>query len=243
MRDHYIIHYVLHGKGVFEQDGDQYALGASEGFLITPYNTVTYRADTVEPWKYCWFAFRGSETDELLSRCGLSRQSPVFRYHLAEPLENHIPANYSASTASASCDFEALGNLYVFLALLMRNHETQNCVDSGQGNSLRQALAYIEANYFNELTVEALASTVGLSRSQLYRVFKSTLGTSPQNHILQYRLSKAKFLVCNTSLSVAEIALSCGFTDQSYFTRCFRTRFGSSPLIYRSSEEAKSLQR
>lgn len=239
VRDHYIIHYILHGKGVFEQDGIQYTLGSSDGFLITPYHTVTYRADEENPWEYAWFAFRGTDADEILSRCGLSKQLPVFHYRLAEPLDRRIPMEYNASSVSAARDFEALGELYGFLALLMRNREEHSKSAASHSGSLQQALAYVEANYFNDFSVEDLAAYVGLSRSQLYRVFKSALGMPPQGYILQCRLAKARYLVCNTDLSVAEIALSCGFTDQSYFTRCFRIRYGAAPLVYRVSDEAR----
>lgn len=243
VRDHYIIHYILRGRGVLEHSGTSCTLGPSDGFLITPFHAVSYTADSHDPWEYAWFAFRGTEADALLARCGLSTDSPVFHYRLSEPLEQHIPPEYRRPAAAVSRDYEALGELYRFLSLLMRNEESrQGAVNTG-GQSLRQAMAFIEANYFREFTVEELAAHVGLSRSALYRVFKNTLGLSVQSYILQYRLGKARYLVCHTALSIAEIALSCGFTDQSYFTRCFRSRYGEAPLAYRAGDEARPLQR
>ena len=243
VRDHYIIHYILRGKGTFEQDGRQYPLGPSDAFLITPYHTASYRADESDPWEYVWIAFRGSDVDGILARCGLSRQTPVFHYRLETPLERRIPVGYSAAAANTAQDYEALGELYGFFSLLMRSHEMHSDARASRGTPLQQAIAYVEANYFNDFSVEDLAAHVSLSRSQLYRVFKNSLGMSPQSYILQCRLTKARYLVCNTALSVAEIALSCGFTDQSYFTRCFRSQYGASPLAYRVSDDARPLQR
>lgn len=242
VRDHYIIHYVLRGKGRFEQDGQSSILKAGDGFLMVPYHTAAYFADEEDPWEYMWFAFRGEDAPVLLEHCGLSQQTPVFHYHLEEPLERRIPEQYRAGTVRDYRDFDALGELYRFLALLMRNYETHQIKQERKGQSLRQAMAFVEANYFNDFSVEEMASFVGLSRSQLYRIFKNTLGISTQAYILQYRLNKARYLVCNTELGVAEIALSCGFPDQSYFTRCFRARFGMAPLAYRSSDAARPVR-
>lgn len=239
MRDHYVIHYVLRGKGTFACNGRKYTLGASSGFLMSPYQTVTYTADSDDPWEYVWFAFQGRQADSILAQCGLSAEMPVFQYRLAEPLEHHVPlGRYSASSVVTWRDYCALGELYNFLGLLIHNYESQKGNAKPTIQPLQIALAFIEHNYFNNISVEQIAEQVGLSRSQLFRIFKSSLGISVQSYLLQYRLRKAHALICTTQLNMTEIALSCGFQDTAYFTRCFKREYGMAPLLYRTSGEA-----
>lgn len=242
VRDHYIIHYVLRGRGILECNGRKYTLTAGSGFLIAPYQSATYIADAKEPWEYVWIAFVGSQADAILAQCGLSGEMPVFQYRLDEPLENHLPTDYCASSITDWREYASLGKLYSFLGLLMRNYESQKGMAKPAGQPLRVALDFIEANFFNDITVEQVAAQVGLSRSQLFRIFKSSLGVSVQSYILQFRLRKARSLVCSTELSMTEIALSCGFQDTAYFTRSFKRQYGMAPLIYRTSDEARPLE-
>lgn len=242
MRDHYVIHYVLRGKGTFVCNGRKYTLSASSGFLISPYQTATYTADSDDPWEYVWIAFQGRQADSVLAQCGLSAEMPVFQYRLNEPLEAHVPLGYYASSVPDWREYVNLGELYSFLGLLMHNYESQKGIAKSAIQPLRIALDFIEANFFNDISVEQIAAQVGLSRSQLFRIFKSALGISVQGYLLQFRLRKARTLVCTTQLNMTEIALSCGFQDTAYFTRCFKRQYGMAPLLYRTSDEARPLE-
>ena len=61
IRDHYIIHYIFSGKGIFETEDNTYNLKKGNGFLIFPGQTHFYRADDKNPWEYCWFALNGMQ--------------------------------------------------------------------------------------------------------------------------------------------------------------------------------------
>ena len=75
--------------------------------------------------------------------------------------------------------------------------------------------------------------TVGLSTTQLHRKMKALTGEAPMSFIRKVRLHKAKDLLQNTDLTVAEIAYEVGFTDASYFSRAFGKEFGGSPTDLR----------
>ena len=59
MRDHYLIHYVLSGKGYYQTEGKIFPLYPGDVFLVYPYVEVTYYADKKEPWEYYWAGFAG----------------------------------------------------------------------------------------------------------------------------------------------------------------------------------------
>lgn len=88
-------------------------------------------------------------------------------------------------------------------------------------------------NYSYPLTVEAVARRCGVDRSHLFRLFKQHLQLSPQQYLIRLRLNKAEELLQTTSLSVSEVAFSCGFNDLCHFSRLFKRRFGVSPSARR----------
>ena len=59
LKPHYLIHYVLSGKGIFRLEGEEYPLEAGYGFLIEPGQMSLYQADEKEPWTYIWVGFAG----------------------------------------------------------------------------------------------------------------------------------------------------------------------------------------
>ena len=99
----------------------------------------------------------------------------------------------------------------------------------------QRTMDYIQQHYGHAISMPLLAQMEGMSLSQFERRFKSTFHVTPGNFIQQVRIRHACRLLIQTSVSVAEIAVRCGFYDQSHFTRSFRQAMGVSPLKYRKS--------
>jgi AraC family transcriptional regulator len=85
----------------------------------------------------------------------------------------------------------------------------------------------------NNLLLADVARECGLSRQYFMRAFKATEGLTPHQWQQRYRVEKAKRLLRETSLPVAEIAIKCGFADQSHLTRIFTKIAGGSPAAWR----------
>jgi signal transduction histidine kinase/DNA-binding response OmpR family regulator/ligand-binding sensor domain-containing protein len=97
----------------------------------------------------------------------------------------------------------------------------------------------VEANFINyEFSVEQLCKLVFMSHSQLHRKLDALTGCSPNKFIRIVRLNKAKELLTNPSLSVAAIALDCGYNDPGYFARIFKQEVGMTPQEWRNSKSA-----
>ncbi len=91
----------------------------------------------------------------------------------------------------------------------------------------------LEENISNsEFTVKDLCSKLSMSNSMLYRKVKSTLGISPIDFIRQFRLMRAVQLLDKKELTISEVAYKCGFSDVSYFSKCFKNQFGVIPSKY-----------
>ena len=80
-----------------------------------------------------------------------------------------------------------------------------------------------------------LAGLVGISRSHFSREFAAHLSMSPQEYLIQERITHAIQLLYNDSLTIKEIGYSCGYPDENYFCRVFRKVMGVSPGEYRKS--------
>ena len=66
--DHYVIHYIIKGKGEFTCGGKTYPIQAGQGFMIPPNTTAYYRADNDDPWEYHWVGFNGTEARKMLEK-------------------------------------------------------------------------------------------------------------------------------------------------------------------------------
>ncbi|KIA87682.1 hybrid sensor histidine kinase/response regulator transcription factor [Flavobacterium sp. AED] len=95
---------------------------------------------------------------------------------------------------------------------------------------IQKALNFIHENINeSDLSVEVLATKVFLSRSQLYRKIKTLTGVSVNEFIRNVRLEKAKELIALGNDNINEISYKVGFTSSSYFTKCFKEKYGHLP--------------
>jgi YesN/AraC family two-component response regulator len=93
--------------------------------------------------------------------------------------------------------------------------------------------AVIESNLGNpHFGVEMLADEMSLSRAQLFRKLKALVNTSPRDLINDIRLKRAAELILAKADNVAQIGYSVGFSEQSYFAKRFRKKYGVSPTEY-----------
>jgi AraC-like DNA-binding protein len=98
---------------------------------------------------------------------------------------------------------------------------------------LTPVMQLVAAQYHRPIGVGDLAAVAGISASQLQREFRRLFGMSPGDYVLRTRLSVARQLLETTSDPVGRIAISCGFYDQSHFTKAFRGHTGLPPQAYR----------
>lgn len=233
VRDHYLIHYIIAGKGRYQVNGQTYTLGAGDLFLALPDESIFYQADGTEPWEYCWVGFQGTEARLLLDQTDLGSGMPVLRGVSAEVYKQMMRIYESRGGLPHQAAFMT-GALYQMLAALIRDRSIA-AVRSG-GDGVQRACEYIANNFAMPITVEEIAAHVGLSRSRLYRLFMAELRLSPVQVLTQVRIRQACALLRRGDLSVKAVAASVGFENQLYFSRRFREVVGMSPTEYASSK-------
>ena len=113
----------------------------------------------------------------------------------------------------------------------------------GTDSEFTAALSFIEKNFCDpSLDMKAVSAHGYISVSTLQRKFKEHLGISPMQYVLKLRMNKAMDLLIANTLSVRDIAYSCGFSDEKYFSKAFRLKYGHSPLFVKSLAKASEYQ-
>ncbi len=106
---------------------------------------------------------------------------------------------------------------------------------------LRRVLEYIEAYLERDLLLSDLAAVADLSPYHFARAFKRSVGSSPHRYVLRRRIERAKYHLAAGELSLADVALACGFGSQSHFSAHFRAATGLTPRQFGSCRESFSL--
>jgi transcriptional regulator GlxA family with amidase domain len=96
-----------------------------------------------------------------------------------------------------------------------------------------EAAALMEANLEEPLSLDEIAHLVGVSRRQIERLFKRYVGEVPTKYYLDMRLRRARGLLLQTSMSIMEVAVACGFQSPPHFSKCYRDLFGHTPSAER----------
>lgn len=99
---------------------------------------------------------------------------------------------------------------------------------------MQSMLTFIHTSYAEKIAVTDIAASANISAGECYRCFKSLLHTTPTDYLNTYRLNKGWELLCNTELSVTDIANRAGYNHTSYFISNFKEKYGETPAKYRS---------
>ena len=239
-RNHYLFHYVLSGTGRLMANDSrgishEYQIRSGEGFMIFPRQINTYIADTKLPWEYVWIEFDGMRAREIIETAGLSPDHPVYHAAYKDLRENMKDEMLYIAEHHDAPPFHLMGHLYLFIDYLSRSSSSQ-IATSGRVRDfyIKEALNYIEQNFQNDISVENIASFCGLNRTYFGRIFKETVGKSPQQFLLSYRMAKAAELLKLTELTINDVANAVGYPNQLQFSRAFKNVYGLSPREWRN---------
>lgn len=233
-KPHYLIHFVLSGRGKFTIKDKEYSLEPGYGFLIPPEELAFYQSDGENPWTYVWVGFSGALAESTVKAMGLSLSSPVFMSDRGEELYQTVRDMMEHNTYGIANDLRRNGQLQLFLSIIAESVpiEKKSETDSAD-NYVRRAVEFIQGNYCNPIKVTDVADYVCINRSYLYTLFRGGTGMSPQQFLTTFRITKATELLQLTEHPIESIALSCGYTDPLVFTKAFKQMKGMSPSAYR----------
>lgn len=140
---------------------------------------------------------------------------------------------------SAESSFHLIGHLYLFFDYLIQSTKSADLVSSSKMSDfyIKEAISFIEQNFQNNISIEDIASVCGINRSYFGKIFHQSVGKSPQEFLINYRMIKATELLKLTSLSIADISAAVGYENQLHFSRAFKTIYGVSPRTWRNQNK------
>lgn len=233
MRNCYIIHYVISGKGYFNGN----LVKAGQGFLITPNMREHYFPDKDSPWEFLWF-ISNDEKMASLFELYCADQNNIFDFHYLSAVRE-LSAALQGKSKGIVNSFELLE----MFMLIFKHQQTEMHHRHEKTNAeiyIESAVKYIHANIHTPLPVGELTAFLGVSQPYLFSLFKRKFQISPKEYILRQKLKRAKLLLKETPLTVTHIANSVGFQDVLSFSRFFKSKTGLSPQTYRNTETQKA---
>ena len=240
-RTHFLFHYVISGTGTLYADDSSgntktYQVKSKQGFMIFPQQITTYIADKELPWEYVWLEFDGLRVKEVIEITGLSQNSPIYHAHSRDLREIMMQEMLYIAQHGEMTPFHLMGHLYLFLDAMTRSISSMRITRIGKLRDfyIREALAYVEQNFQNSISVEDIADNCGLNRSYFGKIFKEAVGKTPQEFLLNYRMTKAAELLKLTKLSIGDIGNAVGYDNQLHFSRAFKNIYGVSPREWRN---------
>ena len=137
------------------------------------------------------------------------------------------------------CNFyvEHLNN--ALLAHLLKNYCTINYLTENFSNGLPpykldRAINYINDNLDRQIKIANIAKLLNISQYYFCRLFHNSMKISPYKYVIRQRIAKAKHLIKDDTLPLADVAYRCGFSSQSQMTHHFRKCLGVTPKVYRN---------
>lgn len=224
------------GTGWVEAGGSRFDVGKSTA-VVLPGGTGeahAYGASPDDPWTIWWCHVLGSDAAELVEEAGVHPDRPLIPLvavdRLTAMLDEIITAlEQDQSPARLVATAGMAWKLLTTLAVDRRLPE--------QGTPLQQAMKFLEERVDGAIRLPDLAKVVGVSSSQLSKLFREATGGGVLAHHTALKMARARLLLDTTDLSIAEVGREIGLADQFYFSRQFRRLHGVSPSAYRAERK------
>lgn len=238
--DLFTLVYVNQGTGLLESNQLAYRIGPAQGFFAFPDVQYELRNVSDKTLDVTWLSFSGYLVENYLNRANISRPRPVFtdtegevgkklgRLYVAA---HKLPNRYCRMVS-------ALYDIFSYLLDVNPTKQSDSYVDSADFFAVK-AVDYIERNYTRNITVDEIATALGISRKHLYSIFNGILKISPKQYLIYYRIEKACTRLKSSMQSVLEISESVGYTNQFYFAKEFKRLTGMTPSEYRKNPQSR----
>ncbi len=227
----FMLSYTLKGEGILEYEGKTYNLKENELFFIDceQYQHY-YTKDSI--WEHVDIHFYGDYAHDLYKEFR-SISEPVCKCHknslLLQYLEGLAEVWDSSQLYSSQLISNKLEELLLNLLVLIKKDK----LPEKQSDAIYLVVKYIDKHFTDRLTLDFLANFASISKYHFSRIFKEYTGCSPVEYIISLRISHAKAMLIDSSLTIKQIAFSTGFTDLNNFTKQFKKLEHITPSAYR----------
>lgn len=227
--------YCLSGEGQFFIQGQLYSVQPDDLVIVNPQVEHTELSLNAAPLEYVVLGISGIEvlfgsSDEpyAILNCREQRERLGALLHMLLAEADHSLDGYETVCQDL---------LEVLLIWLVRSStlsvQLQRTTVRAENRECAEIKRYIDTNYRESITLDKLAGMAHLNKYYLSHAFQKEYGISPITYLSRRRIEESKYLLGNTSHTLAQVSELLGFSSPSYFSQCFRKAEGISPNEYR----------
>ena len=224
-----VIEYIYSGTGTLWVEQNEYHPSAGDIYILPEHSKHTYYPDPKNPWKKIFVNLRGTAVSGLIQAFGLHQRilyhqcgemAPIF-----EKIFEIVQMESPAETIMDECAMQIMK-----LLISLHRHEMNNPDLPNEVQTIRR---FIDSNYFKNLTMGDISTSIYRSNDYTKKRFKQYYGTTPYAYYLDLKLMHAKYMLRRTNLSVKQIADRLGYKSDRYFSRRFKESVGMTATQYR----------
>ncbi len=220
----YALNIVTEGSATLRIYGREYALERGDIFFAFP--AVLYYLDASEDFKYIYISFMGSAAAQVLSRCSITHENPVYNgYTFLCPMFESAIRRITNTNANMLTE-SILGYTLSFFDKAEGEEDSRKSTDS----VFESIVNYVDHHYReSDMSLGRLADTFSYTEKYLSSLFKKNMQIGFISYLNNLRIQYANELIDKGEQSISEIATACGYSDYSYFARVFKKRTGKTP--------------
>lgn len=227
------IFYVVGGKGTFTAESITFDVKKHDLILVNPNVYHNEDSDGKTPLEYVVlgvknlsFSMHGEDSDYIYQN--FEKNSDI-QYYVDQLLEE---SHDKAAGYEMIC--QKLFDLFLLKVLRqMKLSLTSKQAEKPIKREINMICQYIDQRYDEDITLDSMAELMKMNKYYMAHEFKRVMGISPINYLIERRIKECKSQLTTTSLSIAEISATVGFSSQSYFSQIFKKKMGMTPKQYR----------
>lgn len=243
------IHYIVKGNGTFFIDEDEYVVGEGDIVFISPKLIHSGKSENNDLIANCYMI----DSTYLISKNNMYNTDRFFRElsdtQITNPVIHKNDTGYQkikaplneidlcADQSDIVYQLEIKKQLYDLFIQLYKHSYLTSMADNSYRNSadgiIKKSIRYIQTNCENRMSIDEIASHVGLSPSYFMKVFKQSTKMTCVEYIKSFRLNLAITMLRESNDSILHIANTCGYSNLSLFNRDFKKYYKLTPSLYR----------
>ncbi|CZQ85281.1 helix turn helix arabinose operon control protein [Trichococcus palustris] len=244
MREYYLIHIIMKGKGYFEIGNSRFNLKQGQFFIIYPNVITFYQADEEDPWEYYWIGLKGEQLEALLGAIGFRLSNPVGNVKRFDETKQMMEDIMQANPFDVLSRVRLQGQLYLLLSMLgsdLDGTEIRQIEKVNRGvEYTKQAIEIIKERYHDvDFQIGDISQELSLNESYLTAVFRKTTNRTPHEYLIDFRVYTGRIYLETTDLSIADVAEKVGYKNPLSFTRIFKSKMQMSPREYAKKAKNK----
>ena len=232
----YQLLYITKGEGYFESESTK-KVKVKKGTLIMlfPNQWHTYSPMLDIGWDEYYIGFEGPWIDNVIAHSFFTREEQILEVGFHENLVNLFTRAIDTAKEDKMAAQQYLAGVVMhILGKILSISKNDNIENNEIGQKIEQAKIIMFENLYNEINPEEIAERLNISYSWFRKIFKTYTGYAPAQYFQELKITKAKHLLVDTSLSVKEIAFQLNYNSTEHFFTIFKRKTKSTPTEYRN---------